>query len=335
MSRLKQSFSDVFGPLAMTSMSNTPKALEVERANRHLNRPIVFDPALIHYNAYRAGEPHFGSSEEAVKWHALRGDVIYHVLQTIANSTWADHLILRGSTVLASWYPDRARRPGDLDWVVTPADWRMQQDESKQLIDELISMLQGERVNAEVHIPIKGFALDEIWTYEKAPGMRIIVPWQCDDRRFDGTIQMDVVFSEVMPSPPVMTPICVGAREPINMQVADKAVSLAWKLLWVVSDIHPVGKDLYDAVILAEDVTLSLEVVQATFVAADEITFTGENPPPYFNREAMETLHVEWEDFQREYPVVQGTVSDWRQRLVTALQPLWDQMNEQKGQSPM
>ncbi|MFG2526860.1 hypothetical protein [Streptomyces sp. NPDC048516] len=40
------------------------------------------------------------------------------------------------------------------------------------------------------------------------------------------------------------------------VRAAARALSLAWKVLWLVSDLHPEGKDLYDALLLAESTEL-------------------------------------------------------------------------------
>lgn len=43
-----------------------------------------------------------------------------HLLRLISESAWGDDLVLRGSMVMPAWVGDRARPPGDLDFVVPP-----------------------------------------------------------------------------------------------------------------------------------------------------------------------------------------------------------------------
>lgn len=53
------------------------------------------------------------------------------------------------------------------------------------------------------------------------------------------------------------------------MWVASDEESLAWKLLWLYSDIHPQGKDLYDAVLLAERTALQTSLLKTVLQDAD------------------------------------------------------------------
>ncbi len=292
---------------------STPRVLTAELANEQLERPIVFDPALIPYTAHRAGEPQFVAPEDAQRWYELRAVVMDHILRVIAKSPYAGNLILRGSVVLASWYPLNARRPGDLDWVVTPPQWPMESDEGRQLIAGISALIRDTKPCDEVSIPDEHFVTDDIWTYEKAPGKRLIIPWTCVDARFDGTVQMDFVFREQVPSAPETTAISIAGREPIELLAASKAQSLAWKILWLAGDAYPQGKDLYDAVLLAEDVSLSAELLRMTFLVAQEELLL-QNLRNNLLRE-----FIEWEDFQREYPDVAGTAAEWKQRLVQVM----------------
>jgi hypothetical protein len=40
-----------------------------------------------------------------------------------------------------------------------------------------------------------------------------------------------------------------------------------------------------------------------------------------FGPASIRGWHVDWENFQHEYPTVSGTARDWRERLVRALEP--------------
>ena len=84
-----------------------------------------------------------------------------------------------------------------------------------------------------------------------------------------GATQLDFVFGERLPVPHQMLDVGLTPERHAELQVAPKELSLAWKLLWLHSDMHPRGKDLYDAMLLAEATTLPLPLLQAVFEIAD------------------------------------------------------------------
>ena len=306
----------------------TPSTLDAEQSNCNLNRPVVFDPALRQYSrAHRAGEPRFDYPEDALRWYELRTKVLHRVLRRIADSEQGKHLVLRGSALLNTWLGVRARRPGDLDWVVTPRDWKLSQRESRELMRGITSELRGTTICPGVEIPDQSFAETEIWTYEKAPGRRVIVPWNHSQQHFGGTLQMDFVFGEPMPSAPVWTDVRVGDLPPVSMQTASRAQSLAWKLQWLATDQYALGKDLYDAVMLAESTALPVDLVRLTFDLSATEWF---HPLTGFNRHTLSTWYVEWDEFVKEYPRISGTANEWLNRLADALGPLFEELKKPK-----
>ncbi|GAA2278492.1 hypothetical protein GCM10010430_75580 [Kitasatospora cystarginea] len=109
-----------------------------ERANLDLPRSLypvadertvqraVFDPSLRGYvKAMRAGGSAFDDPAVGARWYGARRKALDTVLAAVAASPWTDHLVLRGSVLLTAWYGKAAREPGDLDFVVTPADWEL------------------------------------------------------------------------------------------------------------------------------------------------------------------------------------------------------------------
>lgn len=308
------------------SKEGTPKTLAAELAEPALQRPIVFDPALLHLpKAFRGGEPQFKSPEFAACWRQDRLLALGHVLRTIEQSEYAESLVVRGSVLLATWLGENARRPGDLDFVVLPSDWKVNDPQSKQMIDDLVASLQGTEVTDAIQIPDQMFAAEEIWTYERAPGLRVIVPWHDFADHVGGTVQLDFVFGEQLPGPPIEMSLLVGDQAPIEVLAASAEQSLAWKLLWLTTDIHAAGKDLYDAVLLAEFTPLDALLLKRTFELTDDPFDRGLAD---FTPENMRRWHIEWESFQREYPHVEGTAAAWKERLVQALRPVWQQLGE-------
>ncbi|KAK1185667.1 nucleotidyl transferase AbiEii/AbiGii toxin family protein [Streptomyces sp. NBS 14/10] len=72
-----------------------------------------------------------------------------------------------------------------------------------------------------------------------------------------GEVRLDFARDELLPQAPVWTPIPRGdGGTPIAVRTASRELSLAWKVLWLHADCETEGqaqgKDLYDAVLLAE-----------------------------------------------------------------------------------
>ncbi|WP_408639390.1 nucleotidyl transferase AbiEii/AbiGii toxin family protein [Nocardia yamanashiensis] len=59
------------------------------------------------------------------------------VLAAVAASEWADNLVLRGSVLLTAWFGAQAREPRDVDFVVTPVDWRLEDDAVQRMLTEI------------------------------------------------------------------------------------------------------------------------------------------------------------------------------------------------------
>lgn len=306
----------------------TPSTLESGMANSGVARPKCFDPALKHFaEGFRAGEPQFSSTDVETLWQANRLKVLHHILRLISESKCTDHLVLRGSVLLRTWLGEEARQPGDLDWVVTPLNWRINQQSSKQLIEGIEDLLRGSFVEDSLHIPDTPFATDEIWTYEKAPGWRVIVPWKEDNPELNGTVQMDFVFGEVMPSDPKVTEVVIGAFSPVPLLTATIEQSLAWKLLWLATDSYAMGKDLYDAVLLAENCSITSKLLKQTFEVGETEYYS---PYKRFSADEVRSWQVEWDEFIKEYPTIPGTDVEWRERLVAALMPLFQEIAESR-----
>ena len=117
--------------------------------------------------------------------------------------------------------------------------------------------------------------------------------------------------------PPVRTPIPTAAGDTADVWAAGPGQSLAWKLLWLESDSYPQGKDLYDAVLLAERVFLPRAILEQT-LRDDRNAFL-----PNTAAEVVGRWTVDWENFSREYPWATGDAATWKARLVTALAPTY------------
>ncbi|MFI6977495.1 nucleotidyl transferase AbiEii/AbiGii toxin family protein [Embleya sp. NPDC050154] len=292
----------------------------------------VFDPALKHYgSAMRAGEPQFTAPGTAERWHTARRQAVDHVLAAVADSPWAEHLVLRGSMLLRAWYGAAAREPGDLDFVVVPATWDVVEPRTDRMFaaiargaDALSRTHTPSHSDPGVRIDADGAIDDEIWTYDRVPGRRLVLPWHADGLP-SGTVQLDFVFNESLPSAAEYTDVPrrdgSGAH---RILAATPEQSLAWKLLWLLSDSYPQGKDLYDAVLLAESTTLGADLLHRTLVAGE---------PHWAGRRitagAFVDQEADWDEFAKEYPDIGGAGAEFMSRLLTALEPVLAEEDEQ------
>ncbi|GHF04683.1 hypothetical protein GCM10014715_71120 [Streptomyces spiralis] len=285
-----------------------------------VQRP-VFDPALKQYsNAYRATDPHFTDADAERAWRTTRRTAIDIVLSALSDSPWADSLVLRGSVLLRAWFGNVAREPGDLDFVVVPQSWRIDEARTETMLTGLARAAEAaaERAGGTIRFIAAEVASDDIWTYDRVPGRRLVLPWTCDGLP-GGLVQMDFVFNEHLPVAPEPTLL---RMEPGGADIAVHAVtpelSLAWKLMWLLTDAYPQGKDLYDAVLLAEHTPLRYELLRQ--VMLDGEPSEGSRPVGLREISALAAT-VEWNHFRTEYPDIPGSEAGFVDRLVTTLAP--------------
>lgn len=245
---------------------------------------FVFDPALLHYPHAFVNGP--ASADLELRAHVSRA--LERVVAGIAAAPCRDNVVVRGSVALEHWFGAAARAARDLDLVVLPPTWSPDCPEAKQLL----LALRGIALRAlHGHCPVieAEISLDTIWAYERAEGRRIVLPWLWRDAQ-RCNIQIDVVFREPLCDPPGLESFGEASA-----WFASKAESLAWKLLWLETDMHAQGKDLYDACVLAQHVALSRHLLERVFQAK-----TDRPAPPgfYLKRE----WQVDWANFAREYP---------------------------------
>ncbi|MFE0058435.1 nucleotidyl transferase AbiEii/AbiGii toxin family protein, partial [Streptomyces sp. NPDC059003] len=284
-----------------------------------LAQPLVFDPALKQFNnAYRAGEPRFPDAAAAQAWRRARRTALDTVLAAIADGPWADHLVLRGSVLLATWFGDAARDPGDLDFVVVPQDLAMTDPRTESLFWDIARDAGAAGATGPVRLDPRGMVTEDIWTYDRVPGRRMLLPWTAPGTA-GGTVQLDVVFNETLPVPAERTALRpLGEGPGCRVLTVTPGLSLAWKLLWLTNDHHPQGKDLYDAVLLAEHTTPDYATVRAAFVHGGD---DGLRPPGPDWVDGM-SVGPEWQHFTTDYPWVRDSAASYEARLARALEPL-------------
>ncbi|MBA2811456.1 nucleotidyl transferase AbiEii/AbiGii toxin family protein [Streptomyces sp. KM273126] len=304
--------------------ANLPKTLQWVPGDDVVQRP-VFDPSLKHHqNAYRATDPRFGDPARGEAWRATRRQALHLVLEAIGESQWVDALVLRGSVLMSVWFPDAAREPGDLDFVVVPHTWRIDDGQTDRMLHGIAEAAQtlADMRGREVGISTRGAVVEDIWTYDRVPGRRMVLPWGSPGLP-GGHVQLDFVFNEPLPEAPEPAELPGGTI----VQAATPELSLAWKLMWLVNDMHAQGKDLYDAVLLAERHPLRYELLHEVF------RLSGEWPYPYRERILLEDVaeavgYVEWNHFVTEYPQFRDAEREYADRLVRTVTPTFERAGD-------
>lgn len=304
--------------------SNYPQAYRLAQ----MGGPAIFDPALRNYSAgYREGDPTFASDEDRRRWWAARTALLEHAMRVVAESRWKEHLMLRGSALLKLFLGDEARSPGDIDWVVLTPGWTSTCDETEAILSDIARRFTEEGRVGEATVDPEQVARDPIWTYERADGMRLTFIGSIDGLP-PLKVQCDFVFGETPWEPPMPLSIPTSDHREIALSAASPELSLAWKLLWLFTDAYPQGKDLYDAVMLAERYPLSQPLLDRMVAAVCEEN--GE----YWRKglfdgsfdDAFEEnfVDIEWLTFAAEYPWVDPDLEGWVDRLKDAMPVLWD-----------
>jgi len=167
-----------------------------------------------------------------------------------------------------------------------------------------------------------GAVAEDIWTYERVPGRRPVLPWTAPGLP-GGRVQLDFVFGERLPEEPEPVDVPGGAV----LLGATPALSLAWKMLWLTLDPYAQGKDLYDAVLLAERHPLPYDLLHKVFEAG------GEWPEIYRDEvrdeDVVEALrYVEWHHFAVEFPQLADAEEEFVRRLLRAVAPTFSERGD-------
>ncbi|WP_328396855.1 nucleotidyl transferase AbiEii/AbiGii toxin family protein [Nocardia sp. NBC_00416] len=282
----------------------------------------------------------FAEPEDGGRWRAARREAIDHVLAAIAQSPWSSRLVLRGSVPVKAWFGVWAREPGDLDFVVLHQMWRLNEPSVDEMFDDLVAdaVALSRRPGSTVSIDRKPCWRDEIgddYRYHGMPGQRLVLSWY--GRGQVGTVQIDFAFDEPLDDPPEPTTIpCSGPPgRSIVLQTASKRLSLAWKIAWLAADAGlaaesnegsahgpgPSGKDLYDAVLLAEHCRLPGDLLDTVLRSCGVPVLAAYDTP-------LELLvnianDVDWRAFAGDHPLLAGAHEEFVWRFVAALAPIF------------
>jgi len=186
------------------------------------------------------------------------------------------------------------------------------------MMDGIVKAVTANAKARSVKIDVSAITRNDIWTYARAPGHRIAFPWSCGELP-PALVQMDFVFEQKLHVPPSTIRLTFEDLPEVAVPAASDEESLAWKLLWLHSDMHPQGKDLYDAVLLAERTALQTSLLKTVLRDADNW-----NPKWISEWSPFDASDgpVDWENFQKECPWVEGTGVEWVARLHKAIAPV-------------
>lgn len=284
-------------------------------------REEFFDPALRHTYYLRPGDPRFDDPEHARLWSEARRQLIYHLLLLVQNSALGERLVLRGSLLLKAYLGESAREPGDIDWIFQPPAFPIQDQEPDRMVAELQRLLRDAdpRDFGAARPQADRLKSQKIWVYERTDGRRVEIPWQMDGGFPESRLQIDISFGEAIPRPVCRVGLPLLSNGTLTVKAVDRETSLTWKLFWLLNDISPQGKDLYDAALLAEGLAMPpglLKSLLETETHTSVETAVANKLKHFFDED-------DWREFQRQYPQVAGDLAYWINRLTVALIPLW------------
>ncbi|MFD4912956.1 hypothetical protein ACFWNR_07010 [Streptomyces virginiae] len=93
---------------------------------------------------------------------------------------------------------------------------------------------------------------------------------------------------------------------------------MAWKLMWPAGDMHPQGKDLYDAVLPAEDRVLPYPLLEEVFRLSGKWEGGGGRQIPPTLDVFEDFTGTDWASFALEYPGLDIGGRRYEERLPAA-----------------
>ncbi|GAA1523508.1 hypothetical protein GCM10009678_00790 [Actinomadura kijaniata] len=255
-----------------------------------------------------------------------------HVLAVLAASRWSRGLVLRGGLALTAWLGEAARQPGDLDWIALAPQGPYDGHRARALMDGLVGALRlGARGPGGLRLDARHATRTTTGGYDlpEPLGQRLLVPWRAGERA--GRVQIDVALGPPPERPPVTVEVPRADGGATRVRAAPPELELAWKLAWLYHDQgwseqgRARGKDLYDAVLLAERLRDGGRVLPGGLLRAVLRARVGPRYGRLSDPEAVLEWEVDWETFQRTCPHTTGQAGDagdagdWRLRLALAL----------------
>lgn len=283
---------------------------------------------------------YFTDAEDGGSSITAQREAIDHVLAAIAQSPWSPRLVLRGSALAKAWFGEWAREPGDLDFVVHPGPRRLDEPTADEMFADIVTdaVVMSRRPGSTVsfdRIPLWWGEIGDDYRYGGLPGRRLQLSWY--GRGQVGAVQIDFAFDEPLCDPP--EPTVIPRRSglpgpPSVLQAVSKRLSLAWKVAWLAADANlgaesdggddpgppgPSGKDLYDAVLLAEQCELPGDLLDTALRSCGVPGLAGLDAP--LDLMVKIANDVDWHTFAAGHPLLAGAHEQFVWRLVVALAP--------------
>jgi len=102
--------------------------------------------------------------------------------------------------------------------------------------------------------------------------------------------------------------------------------------MWLIDDAYPQGKDLYDAVLLAERHPLPYDLLLHVFRLSGSDTLAGRHREGITPADVSQAVgYVEWEHFAAEYPGFTHREGEFTDRLIRAVAPTFAGRSEGAG----
>lgn len=290
---------------------------------------------------------YFTDPEDSADWFAARREAIDHILAAVARSPWSARLVLRGEVLTRAWFGERAPEPGCLEFVVRFELWQRPDEPGvgetvENVLADAVAMSRRAGSTVAIDRTLCGSAEIGETDFDCAPyGTRLTLSWQ--GRGQTGTVHMDLLYGEPLHDPPVPTPIPRTSLPgtPLVLQAASPLQSLAWKIARLAADSGrvpeqigdepdyyepaedygrpcPLGRDLYEAVLIAERSPLPLDRL-------DKILGSRNFLPAVVDAELNLLVQIandaDWNAFAGDDPVLAGVHEQFVWRLMVALAP--------------
>lgn len=210
------------------------------------------------------------SSEEILTYYLLES-----VLRRIANSTYANQLVLRGGMLTRVWIPPEKRIAEDVDFL------GLYNFDIESTKEKFQNILKNTNFADGVTFDINSLEVTGIWLETEYPGVRININSAFED--YQKNIQIDVGFGDPMVPPPewIDYPMLITdnydesekyseKHKKYNLQTVTPETMFGWKLHGLVEQgikrWRP--KDLYDLFLFTSYIQLDETLVKKNIFTA-------------------------------------------------------------------
>ncbi|WP_216895447.1 hypothetical protein [Nocardia alni] len=291
---------------------------------------------------------YFTDPEDGAGWFAARCEAIDHILTAIAQSPWSPRLVLfGGDALMRAWFCEWASQSGGLEFAVRFELWQAPEEPTLgHIFDDILADAAAISRKPDSTVVIDRLRCDytdigESYYDRGASGDRLLFSWQ--GRGHTGTINLDFCYDTTLYDPPVPTPIprVSFPGTPLVLPAASQRQSLAWKIARLAADAdripepiedepeynepvedysrsNPLGRDLYEAVLLAERSQLPLHLLDSALGSQNILLTALDTELSLLIRIAND---VDWNTFADDLPALAGAHEQFVWRFAAALAP--------------